>query len=205
MREDIHHLLVDAGRARWTYKEKRGKRKKSKSPQRDHITPLIRFLHSRTGQPWSKVHGEISSRYRGRRNLHSNHVWDHVWGLVEEKPLSYDPPYHSNGYPLFYPNLYVDQHGILRSAPRYKYPPKKQDSDLFRRDGKVYLRIEGIWYCMGQEEEVEREWRGHCYRLSIFRLRPRHQTWIEAARAKVWSPRSKRQLSKKELKALNLR
>src|SRR5438552_13308652 len=48
----------------------------------DLLNPLKRYLRSCIGQPWNKVHSELS-RKLDRRSLSGSHIWDHVMWEIE--------------------------------------------------------------------------------------------------------------------------
>ena len=48
----------------------------------DLISPLKRYLRSCIGQPWNKVHSELS-RKLDRRSLTGAHIWGHVVSEIE--------------------------------------------------------------------------------------------------------------------------
>ncbi len=48
----------------------------------DLIGPLKRFLRSCIGQPWARVHSELS-RKLDRRGLAGRHIWGHVMHEIE--------------------------------------------------------------------------------------------------------------------------
>jgi len=48
----------------------------------DLLNPLKRYLRSCIGQPWNKVHSELS-RKLDRRSLNGSHIWDHVMWEIE--------------------------------------------------------------------------------------------------------------------------
>jgi hypothetical protein len=48
----------------------------------DPINPLKRYLRTRIGKPWRKVHSELS-RKLDRRSVSGSHIWDHVLREIE--------------------------------------------------------------------------------------------------------------------------
>lgn len=48
----------------------------------DLINPLKRYLRSRIGKPWNKVHSELSQKF-DRRGVNGSHIWDHVMLEIE--------------------------------------------------------------------------------------------------------------------------
>ena len=87
----------------------------------DLIGPLYRFLHSRCGTPWRKVHSEICSGLKGR-NTQQQHILDHLKRAVETRLIVKDGGLcHSNGRPFMvygsHDLFYVDpRDGILKAV-----------------------------------------------------------------------------------------
>lgn len=64
----------------------------------ENLAPLRRFLRSRVGQPWDKVHGEICARIAPRSTV-QQHVLQHLDGYVELHPVMIDGwPHHPISY-----------------------------------------------------------------------------------------------------------
>ena len=99
----LHEEVIECYRTRPWKNYKRGYKQKQKrnnyedAPKResitamhgggtkyftDHLAPLVRFLESNVGRPWSNVYSELNKRL-DRSTVSGQHVIDHLWGFVE--------------------------------------------------------------------------------------------------------------------------
>lgn len=164
------------------------------SGPRDHLKPLMNFLKSRVGQPWAKVYAEICE-VTDRRSFEGRHLREHVDQMVISETKLVATIAHQFG--RHYWEFYHDTEGILREwkgeywfhANRHQKPDPNQCVIA----GRPYLRINGCWFAAEYKETTEcrEEW-----------------DWMLRKTVKRFSPKiltiAKRQLSKKELKALAL-
>jgi len=129
----------------------------------DLLGPLVRFLHSRVGKPWRKVHSEICGQLKGR-STQQQHLLDHLKHMVVTDLAWKDGSLvHANGTPFltsrrgFYVDgFYVDpRDGILKRVrqkhihPSWRTTKAKLESkkdELKTEDGRMFRRIDGIWY-----------------------------------------------------------
>jgi hypothetical protein len=94
----------------------------------DLINPLKRYLRSRIGKPWSKVHSELSQKL-DRRSITGSHIWDHVRHEIEiDCYIGTDGRVYSNNR-RFVPGdrpvigLYVHpKTGLIREQRRHSKP-----------------------------------------------------------------------------------
>jgi hypothetical protein len=83
---------------------------------KDKTNPCDRFLISRAGRPWNKVHSEICKKF-DRRKLAGRHVTeDHLIARVRLPDSSYWFWTYT-----FAPKFWVDGHGILRHNEKARY------------------------------------------------------------------------------------
>jgi len=126
----------------------------------DVLGPLVRFLHSRVGKPWSEVHSEICAQLKGR-STQQQHLLDHLNQMVvTDLAWENGKLVHANGTPfLTRSDFYVDpRDGTLRPVPK-KYTfrhywrttqanieAESKKDELKTKTGQVFRRIDGIWY-----------------------------------------------------------
>ena len=128
----------------------------------ENLSPLYRFLDSRVGKLWNKVHSEISESI-SLDNAVQKHVLDHLKQMVHKncrfdlrgRPLVLRNRYGAErGWELLeesvyssYNPYYVDKHGALRKCPVARKKERKPNPDL-RVVSKVheYRRVKGVWW-----------------------------------------------------------
>lgn len=169
----------------------------------DLIGPLHRFLQSRVGKPWAKVHSEICANLKGR-STQQQHLLDHLKRAVEDK-LEVWPDksiHYADGHEFFKSGRYsradfwVDpRDGILkvRKQKRNMWRKRGRATDPNERvlpDGRKFKRLEGIWYELTTRQE----------RLLLYEP----QECGEPGQFHTASVERKRQLGSKELKSLGL-
>lgn len=210
MRNDMDKLIVKGrsspkDRSNHEYKvrdvEDLPERGKMKDPSygwysgpRDHLNPLLNFLKSRVGKPWAKVYAEICD-VTDHRSFEGRHLREHIDQMViSEEKLAVTL---GRRYGRHYWEFYYDHKGVLREwkgegwIGAYRRPEPNPDKCVV--NGRPYLRVNGCWF-EGEYFTVPTEaleWQdvpGERKR----QLLPKQYT------------RSKKQLNKKELKALNL-
>lgn len=156
----------------------------------DLISPLERYLISQVGQSWDKVWSEICKVLKGN-GLQANHVKDHVRSYVGGIPHSGKTYFGPEDWhrPRGSGALYVDEHGILRRGP--------ERSRKWKRPKYHYRR---------ESELVEyHPWKGCWFRVQIgFWENPRRAFNGSLEKIRVYVVESKRQLSKREVRELNL-
>lgn len=128
--------------------------------QRDHLSPLLRWLRSQCGRLWNKVYSDLCKAHPKRTIDRYHALTQHADAYVERYPDFKDKvPYHPTaaGYSRRHSwpvrNLYVDQHGILRDnsevyrklttyAPKVdNYYFKDGDVDVFiTEDGRMFRK-----------------------------------------------------------------
>jgi hypothetical protein len=128
----------------------------------DHLNPLRNLLRSRLGQPWSRVHSELSHRL-DHNSMTGRHVLDHVRDYVTEHVEMIDGvPYargggrwhrfralcHGDDF-YVHPETGILCHAVVRSCPSLRVLPKSPtepqcsiEIDRYHR----YEEIDGIWY-----------------------------------------------------------
>lgn len=126
----------------------------------DLLGPLYKFLQSRVGKPWSKVHSEICEHLKGR-STQQQHLLDHLKRAVEDKLEVWpDKTLHEADGRAFstkggtsWRSFYVDpRDGILKAVKqgrswRRNYGKSLHDPNEFKLvDGRTYKRLDGIWY-----------------------------------------------------------
>jgi len=166
------------------------------SGPRDHLNPLVNFLDSRVGQPWSKVYSEICE-VTDHRSFEGRHLREHIDDMViSETELK---AINSQRYRRHYWKFYYDDQDILRkwngdsswyAAYRRNHEP---NADQCVKNGEPYLRVNGCWFSAKYvESTIHREEYDWMLRKTVQRA---HATTLIVA---------KQQLGKKELKALGL-
>lgn len=214
MRADLKDVIVDTGRYKngekktsslkglreeqiETLPEKQGMRKNHTGwgfEFGDRTNPLFKFLRKNVGRPWADVWSEICE-HCDNRTIRGKHLRDHVRQDV----------YGSGGeeaYGRFYGNrpFYVDEDGILQSDGRTnrwwigKRRAPQYDPDKCKIGDNHYERINACWF-QTWYETVER---GETYwNYMMNRKEVRYVSEEVLVR--------KKQLSKRELKALGLK
>lgn len=178
MRPDMHEVLIE--RPRWAHaaryprayarnrtaddeggpsKEKMGGFYRDKHFD-DHLGPLRRFLQSRVGRPWSKVHAEMAEHLRVTSTV-QRHVMEHVrqyvwtstwfdedgelWGMSGHGGLGRVAAWGRT--PAFYVH---PRTGLLQRLPNVARKKKKDSPDPNVRtvvpDRFQHRRIEGVWF-----------------------------------------------------------
>lgn len=134
-----------------------GKRGRGTKEFGEHLQPLVRFLRSSVGRPWNDVFSEIRERCPNDNAVNA-HIYQHLWGYVERYAQIIDGEvYHSPDYsfgrdprPLLDHGrdntFYVDDKGILRRAPRFVRTKREKENNVFKHQGKIYVRQNGIWF-----------------------------------------------------------
>jgi hypothetical protein len=114
----------------------------------EHLGPMRRFLQSRVGRPWNKVHQELSENI-DLGNVVQKHVMTHVYDYVERyaEYVGRVPVYaegRRRGSVLPFNKMFVcPRSGILKIVDRL--PAPKQ----FLRIGTIeflYLLRDGVWW-----------------------------------------------------------
>lgn len=132
----------------------------------EHLSPLKRFLARAVGRPWDNVWSEICSVVSSDTAV-LKHVRDHVKGYVftdaafDENGTPHDPRVGHDVSSIVH-MFYVDSQGILIRTPvkwtkqAYKERRDKVDNQhkkSFKKtdDGKVFCRIENVWFEVSYE------------------------------------------------------
>lgn len=189
----------------------------------ENLAPLRRFLLSSVGRPWNTVHAEICARISAQSAV-QKHVLDHVNDMVEKNAVVIDgrpcrPAATGFRRDMYSPvgrfkhGLYVcPRTGILRlaeGASRRKKPKTPQAHDAQRIDETTEARrIAGIWYLttFAAVPKTPAELRTSYDVVLKVHLHP------EAFQSALWQAYgrtdryalAKRQLSKREIRALGL-
>ena len=131
-----------------------GKRGRGDKMFGEHLGPLVRFLRKSVGRRWDDVYSEIRE-VCPNDNAVNAHIYVHLWGYVSRYTELVDGKLYSFsewGYrrELFDRGgdytFYIDQKGFLRRAPRRPKRKDKVNNDVFKHNGKIYVRKKGIWY-----------------------------------------------------------
>lgn len=166
----------------------------------ENLAPLVRFLRSRVGRPWSAVFSEISERISVSSAV-QKHVVDHLRDFVSVRTWEADGAIWTlegwSGVQRVeargrHAQFYVcPRTGLLLEAPRRRPQPPKPDPDRRILDRSTELRrLAGVWYL-----------------VQLADTNP-GGSWDALERAWVTAPRHakhKRQLGKRELEAFGLR
>jgi len=158
----------------------------------DRLSPLDRALRKNVGRPWNKVYSELVAS-ADSRNIRGWHLRDHIDSMVlslnEYKVLKERRWYRSRG--LFY----VDERGILRQENEYRKHQwnRPKDPDNCTIGDRRFTRVNNCWFEAWYEEKdvAEQFWN---YITQKRETRYNKEEYIAR----------KRQLGKKELKALGL-
>lgn len=165
----------------------------------DLLGPLSRFLQSRVGQPWRKVHKEIAGNLKGR-NTQQQHILDHLKQMVVTDLAFEDGKLvHANGTPFkvygHWKEFYVDPRDLILKVVTDKQRAKWKDNrtklkeaedELKTKDGQIFRRVEGIWFSITTETETVKVQIGNTER------------WVEQ------NVEKKRQLNTEELRKRGL-
>jgi hypothetical protein len=149
-------------------------------------------MEKQVGRPWDKVYSELKETF-GARNVQHQHLLSHVGWMVEFNCFKRDHKiYNSMGlevnvYGSRRPQFYVMDDGILKMVKksRRKFTYSNVDPTIKKIGDKTYKTEDGIWY------EVE--------------FNPNPEVYFFGGRARtIGLYKSKKQLSKKELRQLGL-
>lgn len=242
MRPDMHEVIIERPRhAHWaSYPRARVQNRwRDEGPSREgmgarygdkhlneNLAPLVRFLRSRVGRPWSKVRSEIAEHLRVSSAV-QKHVMDHVKDFVAERVWRdadgrmwgadrYGRP--RGIVPTTRPEFFVHPTtGLLAMAPIIA---RKAAKNVRRRDPdaigisatRLLRRIEGAWFEVHLAElpvSPANRFTGIAVWDIVARqyVRRFHVPWNHAhPMAHEWHAgryaKSMRQLSKKEIRAL---
>ncbi|MBS2029321.1 MAG: hypothetical protein JST54_15575 [Deltaproteobacteria bacterium] len=170
----------------------------------ENLQPLVRYLRSSLGRPWSAVYADISANLSVRSAV-QKHVLDHLRDYVYVNTVAragavYGADRYGREVQVSPSNLYRDafyvcpRTGLLRESRRQRHQPPAPDPNLRKLGESVELRrIAGVWY-----------------RIEYARLPAGVFVYDHVKKARVsvnqaaWYAESKRQLGKKELAALGL-
>ena len=180
MRRDMKDIIIDVYRRGSGYSINRRSRARLKranpddlpkflsnrhvrdSYPNDRLVPLEKFLESNAGRPWNDVYSEIRE-HCDTRNIRGQHLWEHVISSVLRR----------HPWEIFW-NAYVDDDGILRYAPKVKYPRPLppitrididentwyEYIDFVNEDGKKYrVQPRAQWYLMRRTFETYKVWK----------------------------------------------
>lgn len=159
----------------------------------DRLTPLKRWIDKQVGRPWDKVYSEVC-KFADNRNVRGRHLRQHIeWMVIASNKIELvdGKPYEKRGsfgrqYQVS-DALYVHpETGLLLKAPKIEYQPKEKEIENFEKDGKTYRKFDGIWY------ETKERWIDSPYAYFLGKTK------------KILVIDSKKQLSSKSLKRLNL-
>jgi hypothetical protein len=211
MRKDMAKLIVKGhsrskdrsngkkfGPRDWEDSMERGKMKEGYGwgdGPRDHLNPLLNYLKSNVGRPWSKVYAEICA-VADARSFEGKHLREHIdgWVFSEEELLARRARRWYGGWRDFY----YDSKGILRrfgseNERRKSYWKDRQNPDECAIEGRPYVRINNCWFEASYHHYTEcREELDYFTQKKVKRYYPKRET------------RKVRQLGKKELKTLGL-
>lgn len=160
---------------------------------RDHLNPILNFLKSNVGRPWSKVYAEICA-VADARSFEGKHLREHIEGWVyseEEMIARMGRRWWYGGYRDFY----YDSKGILRQLEdrrKFSYR-KKHNPDECVIGGRPYVRINNCWF-EGEYFTVPTEKLEWQYVPGERKMKLLPKSYV----------RSVKQLNKKQLKALGL-
>ena len=191
----------------------------------ENLAPLKRYLHKQVGRPWDKVFSEICATLDTGSTV-KQHVREHIEDFIMVKVgVAADGSFYGSGHwggkplapPMWWQELYVDpKDGLIKRTDklcRKLRVPNQRDHwrerakarwqaewthpDLIRRDGgqRFLAKLKGCWF------EIETD-RPPCLNAPDL-IAAFASTQIGEAAAK-WQIVSKRQLSKKALKAEGL-
>jgi hypothetical protein len=196
----------------------------------ENLQPLQRYIARQVGRPWRLVHAEIS-RHLSVRSAVQKHVLDHLRDIVVESVWwRGNEVFHADRFGGVrrlesagsWRRFYVcPRSGVLRVAPRRrKVPAARPDPDRRVIDPTRELRrLSGVWFEVGVGEiPVTEDARMACFDVLERRPpeRPRPLDWRNQLRGEAKPPPppllwqlgryavSKRQLSKRELRANDL-
>jgi len=169
----------------------------------ENLQPLVRYLRSNLGRPWSVIHADIAANL-SMRSAVQKHVLDHLRDYVYVKV-------HERDGVLFGADRYGRQvqvaprgtrvtfyvcprTGLLREVSHVRRTAPAPDADVRKLDAHRELRrIAGVWYRVDYARVPAESW---VYdHVKKARVTVNQATWYAA---------SKRQLGKKALAALEL-
>jgi hypothetical protein len=164
----------------------------------DLINPLRRLLKSQVGQHWDKIYSELSQSL-DRRSISGQHIWDHVWNLVEKNPIKVDGKWcHPTAIYGFYPiinGFYIHPKTKQLQHQRHKrvYPSDRSENDVVKISSDLELRKENeIWFQYTFHTET--------FKRTEFDMKLRVYKVVNRIERRA----TKKQLNKKELRNYNL-
>lgn len=182
----------------------------------DRTKPLFRFLESSVGKKWDNVYSELCKNF-DKRSLRSWHLFSHIdfymVPSVEKKDGKY---YHASPFSWYWKKeeirhyqFFVDENGYLRQGKKTDTKRERLNARIKQKEEKKeyyidiesgYLeKIDGIWFYfeeLSKEEELKAREKYNKTYHNKFGVLP---NYIQYTKYK------KTQLSKKELKRLNLK
>lgn len=192
----------------------------------ENLAPLRRYLRTQVGRPWSKVFSEISANI-DRRNAVQQHIYQHIDGFIAiqveirggelvDRRRNWPAPINGDGLPQ---ELYVDPRtGLIRINEHYRTwksriteRRKRRQAAIERRrrvvdEHTLLLLLDDVWYRVGVEAlpaEPRHDVVLH-RQLSSAKLDDRKKCERLYGSPALYAV-SKRQLSRREIKAHRLR
>jgi len=193
----------------------------------ENLAPLRRYLRAQVGRPWNKVYSEISAGI-DRRNTVQQHIYEHIADFIA---IDVTSAAFAQRVRRCYQELYVDPRtGLIRVNKEHRAWRREQierreqeQVQLVARrrilnDRTVLMRLDDLWFEVTLAElpaprAVQIEGRSKVVlerRYDIVLRRPINRNEDASDRGRVYGSSdlyavSKRQLSKRELKAHGLR
>ncbi|MBS1787080.1 MAG: hypothetical protein JST85_05125 [Acidobacteria bacterium] len=175
----------------------------------DLLGPLRRYLRRNVGKPWDKVYSELA-QHLDKRKTTGIHIFDHVkWEVEQDCFVGEDGKIYRFGYRRIerVSGLYVHPRtGLLcwsdaksiwhKSLAEKRAERKRQTGWRVPISGnRHYVKLSGIWY-FADLERYNRSQRPPEEEVKM--------TFVEEGQT-TWRVTNKRQCSRKELKAADLR
>lgn len=161
----------------------------------ENLKPLMRYLESQVGRPWSKIYSEIRKHISSSSTV-QQHLLDHMMHWIAFKPSDVD---------IKYKEFKIDPQGLLQKSHVFKgkkYFKKLREKEEEKNRTRIpysskgeYHKINGVWYDITYTDWYEK----------IVQYKDPKNPYSKEKREKFRDIFRKRQLDTDELKSLKLK